>query len=153
MKRFVLPTVVCAALTFAGCVKEQSSQPTADVETPAASAAETVEVVFTDPTTVEISVPEMSCPFGCYPGVKEALEKQAHVVSVELGTPAEEEADEIKDRRVIVKTDGEFNVTEAVAAFPDHLKKGVEAQEVAASDAPEAEQPAAEASEDAAAGA
>lgn len=123
---------VCLTI-FLGCA--QSSSDTSQVEAASqdeatANAADTIHVVYTDPTTVEISVPEMSCPHGCYPDVKEALEAQPNVASIELGTPAEETADAIEDRRVIVKTSGEFDVTAAVAAFPSHLQKGVEAQQL-----------------------
>lgn len=106
--------------------------------TGAESGEEFIAVVFTKPTTIEFSVPDMMCPHGCYPGIKEALSEQPNVVSIELGTPAEEKADSINDRRVIITTEGEFDATAAVAAFPAHLQEGVEVQEVATA-SPESE--------------
>ena len=64
---------------------------------------------------VTISVPSMSCPNGCFPIVKETLEKQEGVQSVELYPQAK--PDEIDDRRVRVSLQGAFDADKAIAAL------------------------------------
>lgn len=132
------------ALIATGCAKAPQNETVTTSTEPAAEAVEMTPVVFTEPATIEFSVPEMSCPHGCYPGVKDALSKQPGVVAIQLGTPAEETTDEINDRRVIVTTDGKFDATAAVAAFPSHLQVGVTVEEVEGSESTDAapEQPA-----------
>ena len=72
----VLP---CCLLAFAiGCGNETAEQADADGNTPS------TPVIFAADETVEMSVPEMHCPVSCYPKVKETLESQPGVASVEL---------------------------------------------------------------------
>jgi copper chaperone CopZ len=75
-----------------------------------------------------MSVPTMSCPNGCFPIVKETLEKQEGVQSVELYPQAS--PDEITDRRVRVSFKGAFDADKAISALATEGFEGatVEAQ-------------------------
>ena len=68
-----------------------TSSPETEVETasqaPPATVATDAEV---NTASLKLNVPEMHCPFACYPSVKENLEKQDDVVSVELAPQKEE---------------------------------------------------------------
>lgn len=65
-----------------------------------------------------ISVPEMMCPYSCWPKVQETLAAQPGVESVQLaeqptGTPE----GEIKERVVELKLNGNFDADAAIAAL------------------------------------
>ncbi|TWU57612.1 heavy-metal-associated domain-containing protein [Rubripirellula reticaptiva] len=62
--------------------------------------------------TLTLSVPEMMCPFSCYPRVKKTLEGTALVTSVELA-PQKVEG-EIDNRQVIVNYDAGFKLDDAL---------------------------------------
>lgn len=65
-----------------------------------------------------ISVPDMMCPYSCWPKVQETLAAQPGVESVQLaeqpvGTPE----GEIKERVVELKLNGDFDADAAIAAL------------------------------------
>lgn len=62
-----------------------------------------------------LEVPEMHCPFACYPKVKKTLEGIDGIAAVELVEQAEEGV--INDPRVVVTFDGEVNGDDAIAAL------------------------------------
>ncbi len=62
-----------------------------------------------------LKVPTMSCPHGCWPAVKETLEKQPGVASVELAKQANET--EISNPQVTVKLNNSFDLNAAIAAL------------------------------------
>jgi copper chaperone CopZ len=66
-----------------------------------------------------LSVPGMHCQQGCFPFVKETLEKQPGIESVELYPQPSD--DEITDHRVRVRVGHDFDADQAIAAL---AKKG-----------------------------
>ncbi len=65
-----------------------------------------------------INVPEMMCPYSCWPKVKETLAAQPGVESVQLAQqPAGTAEGEIKERVVELKLNGDFNADDAIAAL------------------------------------
>ena len=71
--------------------------------------------VMTEPGTLTLSVPEMHCPFACYPAVKKTLESDDTVSEVELAEQKEEGV--IDNRQVIVKYDVGFDLDAAIASL------------------------------------
>jgi copper chaperone CopZ len=116
------------ALLLAGCAKQApqtgSTDPAAESTpgTPAADSTDsaaiaTTPVNFTAGEEVTLAVPEMHCQFGCYPAVKETLEGLDGVQTVDL-VPQKSE-DELNDRRVIVKLDGDLSSQTAIKALDE----------------------------------
>jgi copper chaperone CopZ len=110
-------------LLLAGCAKQAAETTETD---PAAESAESAPVVasvkYAAGEKLTFAVPDMHCPFACYPAVKETLEGLDGVQTVEL-VPQEKEG-VIDDRRVIVTLDGELDSATAITAlakagFPD----------------------------------
>ena len=68
-----------------------------------------------DVTTASLTmnVPEMHCPFACYPSIKKNLEERADVVSVELAPQKEEGV--IDNPQVIVTYKSGFEPESAIA--------------------------------------
>lgn len=65
-----------------------------------------------------INVPEMMCPYSCWPKVKETLAAQAGVEGVQLAEqPAGTAEGEIKERVVELKLKGDFDADAAIAAL------------------------------------
>ena len=65
-----------------------------------------------------INVPEMMCPYSCWPKVKETLAAQAGVEGVQLAEqPAGTPEGEIKERVVELKLKGDFDADAAIAAL------------------------------------
>src|SRR5438128_12470382 len=64
---------------------------------------------------VTFCVPSMTCPKGCFPTVKETLEKQPGVQAVALYPQTK--AGEIDDHRVRVSLHGAFDAQKAIAAL------------------------------------
>lgn len=62
--------------------------------------------------TLTLAVPEMHCSFSCFPKVKEALEEDANVESVELGPQKEEGT--LDNRQVVVQYKAGFEVNQAI---------------------------------------
>lgn len=63
--------------------------------------------------SMKLNVPEMHCPFACYPSVKKNLEARKEVASVEL-VPQKEEG-VIDNPQVIVKYQDGFDAKTAIA--------------------------------------
>ena len=78
----------------------------------AAASSETENV-----TMVTFKVPEMNCPFACYPSVKKTLEAQPGVAGVEL--VKQEKEGVINDRRVVISTSDKFDAEKAIAALAE----------------------------------
>jgi hypothetical protein len=72
-------------------------------------------VIYSAGQEITLRVPTMSCQKGCYPVVKETLEQQAGVASVELYPQAKSAA--IDDPRVRVTLNGSFDAEKAIAAL------------------------------------
>ena len=70
-----------------------------------------------DRTVLTMHVPEMHCPFGCYPTVKETLEQQPGVSGVDLVEQSSDGA--IDDPRVIVRLSDHFDAASAIGALAD----------------------------------
>lgn len=87
---------------------------TREVES-SATAVSTTESVMAEPGTLVLKVPDMHCPFACYPSVKSTLEKEQAVESVELTEQKQEGA--IDNPEVIVKYDAGFDLDAAIAAL------------------------------------
>ena len=116
MKKFML---FASLLLLAGCADTavtQSGSGTSDAGAAvdkSGPAATLVSYAAGDQETLE--VPEMHCPFACYPKVKETLEGLDGVATVELVEQAEEGA--INDPRVVVTFDGAVESKDAIAAL------------------------------------
>ncbi|HBN77208.1 MAG TPA: hypothetical protein DD473_15615 [Planctomycetaceae bacterium] len=109
MRFLVLGTLAC----FVGCTESTSPQPSStETNSPAISAA---PVKYEAGQTLTVNVPEMHCPFACYPRVKQTIADQPGVESVEL--VEQESEDAINDPRIIVKLNGEFDSTSAIDAL------------------------------------
>lgn len=97
------------------------SQPEADEPSQAAAptSAEADGAVATTAGDVDgaeklitLSVPEMHCPFACYPAVKKTLEEQPGVLAVDL---AEQKQEGVIDKREVhVKVAGTFDTQSAI---------------------------------------
>lgn len=75
--------------------------------------------------TLVLHVPDMHCPFGCYPAIKEVLEGDPNVATVELA--AQQKPGEIDNRRVIITYGEGFDLAAAVDAL---AKRGFKNSEV-----------------------
>ena len=64
--------------------------------------------------SMTLNVPEMHCPFACYPAVKKELENQGEVMSVEL-VPQKEEGVIDKPQVVVQYAENEFDADRAIA--------------------------------------
>ena len=65
-----------------------------------------------------ISVPEMMCPYSCWPAVQETFAAQPGVESVQLAKQTDVTAEgEIKERVVELKLNGDFDADAAIAAL------------------------------------
>jgi len=124
MKKFML---FASLLLLAGCADSATESSPAGVGPagagPAGSGTSDVgapQVAATlasyepgDKATLE--VPEMHCPFACYPKVEKTLQGIEGIATVELVEQAEEGA--INDPRVVVTFDGEVEGNKAIAAL------------------------------------
>ncbi|MEW4490061.1 heavy-metal-associated domain-containing protein [Thalassoglobus sp. JC818] len=124
-KWMMLSVAVAVATTVAGCTnsdQQAASDAPAATESMTETATATDLAAFTSGDEVTLAVPEMHCPFACYPKVKETLEGIDGVSLVEL-VPQEQEG-VINDRRVVVKFDGDVSSDVATAALTDAGFKG-----------------------------
>ena len=122
MKNLALLAMVALMV---GCADVNTAPETADnaeSQTTASEVAATPDVdtapvttAFDAGTEATLAIPEMHCPFGCFPKAKDALEEVAGIASVELVPQKEEGA--IDDRRVVVKFDGSVSADTALAAL------------------------------------
>lgn len=124
MKHFALLT--CAALLI-GCgetavdsVSDSAPEASSNAPEMAAPAVDSVDssavtVSFDAGETATLAIPEMHCPFGCFPKAQDALEGVDGIASIELVTQKEEGV--IDDRRVVVTFDGSVDSQSAIAAL------------------------------------
>lgn len=83
---------------------------------PAASKSQAEVIRFV--ADERINVPDMSCPYACWPKVKETLAAQPGVEAVQLAEqPADAEEGEITERVVELKLNGDFDPDAAIAAL------------------------------------
>ena len=67
-----------------------------------------------------IKVPEMMCPYSCWPSVKESLEKQPGIAGVQLAEQPEGTPEgEIAKRVIELKIEGEFDPNATLAAVKE----------------------------------
>lgn len=88
---------------------EVAATPDTDVDTAPVTTA------FDAGAEATLAIPDMHCPFGCFPKAKDALEEVDGIASVELVPQKEEGA--IDDRRVVVKFDSSVSSDQAIAAL------------------------------------
>lgn len=118
MHRFAVG-LVCGTALFLGCTPPAPS--TTTPPKPAGNAAPTsgtTTSAVAAPTGVKLvslDVPDMHCPFACYPKVKETLESQPGVEEVTLAKQKEEGI--IDNPQVLVKLNGNFDPNSAIAAL------------------------------------
>ena len=139
MKRLAL---LATAALLAGCADSAtetvSTSGDAATDSTAMAAPETevdsspVTVSFESGETVNLAIPEMHCPFGCFPKAKDALDGIDGVASVEL--VEQEEEGVINDRRVVVTFDGNVDSTTAIAALDAAALPGSSFEEKTTSD-------------------
>ncbi|MCH2212116.1 MAG: hypothetical protein MK110_12500 [Fuerstiella sp.] len=109
---------------------------------PVQAAKQTVDVSSVDsaPTVTSfdsgdlatLAIPEMECPFGCFPRAKDALADIDGVAGVELVDQEQEGV--INDRRVIVTFDGKVDGHAAIAALDSVNLPGASFEQATAGD-------------------
>ena len=116
MRAIVYVTASLAALgiviALATAPKQTGSPEPATASASATAAAADSPRVLDQPGTLTLHVPEMHCPFACYPAVKETLQSDSAVSAVELAEQKEEGV--IDDPKVIVRYDEGFDVDAAI---------------------------------------
>jgi copper chaperone CopZ len=125
MKHLVL---LAAAAVLIGCTQtakdsvtssetDSSETDSAATSDPTAAAVDSAPIAtsYAAGDSVNLEVPEMHCPFGCFPKVKDALEEIDGIAGIELVKQEEEGA--INDRRVVVTFDGAVDSQAAIAAL------------------------------------
>ncbi len=112
-----------------GCA-EPPPPPGGDGETPAMDQSGTTDAVSSTGaassagTLVSLKVPNMDCPFGCWPAVRESLTAVDGVESVELVQQGGE--DVIDNPVVMIKTGADFDTSKLIAALPSRFGQGAE---------------------------
>lgn len=109
----ILPLLVLGCAEPTPTTVQNETVTTTDTTTP-----EATTVSFKAGDAVTIAVPEMHCPFVCFPNVKDSLEEMDGVEVVEL-VPQKEEG-KIDDRRVTVKFSGEVDGQLALATLEEN---------------------------------
>lgn len=118
--------LLASALFLVGCadtavdtVTSSDTAPEASVSTPDTPETEVDSApVVTDyqaGDSATLAIPEMHCPFGCFPKAKDTLESIDGIASIEL--VKQEEEGVINDRRVVVTFDGNVDSKTAIAAL------------------------------------
>ena len=116
LKTFTAWTTLCTLALLVGCADSGSSTSQTSTETPV---LETQTVAYTPGQQVVIHVPDMHCPFACYPKVKQTLEQQPGV-DVESVTLVEQKDEAlIDDPRIIVTLKENFDSTQTVNAIAE----------------------------------
>lgn len=88
----------------------------ADVQTASSTPADPGQVM-SEPGKLTMNVPDMHCPFGCYPTIKKTLESDEAVEMVELAEQKVEGT--IDNPQVIINFTEGFNVDAAIAALKE----------------------------------
>lgn len=95
---------------------ESPSNTTVAVETEVARSIEATPTrVMSEPGSLTLNVPDMHCPFACYPAIKETLESSDKVEKVELAE--QKVAGQIDNPQVIVNFNKGFDIDAAIAAL------------------------------------
>lgn len=101
--------IMIAIAMLPGDTTGTASQETAD-QTPVVASE-----VMAEAGSLTLDVPDMHCPFACYPAVKKTLEQTTGVAEVAL---AEQQEDGVIDnRQVIVTYDSGFDLSAALATL------------------------------------
>ena len=120
MKRFALLASVamligCADTADTTISDKSTDAPEAAHATPETEAPAAVTVSYEAGDTATLAIPEMHCPFGCFPKAQDALQEVDGIASIELVKQKEEGV--IDDRRVVVTFDGPVDGQAAIAAL------------------------------------
>ncbi|MCO8122391.1 heavy-metal-associated domain-containing protein [Stieleria sp. TO1_6] len=91
------------------------AQPAASESVASESVASITPQTDVNTASLTLNVPEMHCPFACYPSVKKSLEQRDDVVAVELAPQKEEGV--IDNRQVIVTYREGFDPQQAIASL------------------------------------
>ena len=110
---------VVAALAAVGIMVAIVAMPeqenTADSANPASAVAATPTRVMSEAGTLTMQVPDMHCPFACYPAIKETLESADTVTEVQL---AEQQVEGVIDNpQVIINYQPGFDIDAAIASL------------------------------------
>lgn len=114
---------VFALAIMIGCADSAPSAPEGGSTT--ASTAGEGKVVAVAPASyqagqsVTLHVPNMHCPFACYPKVKETLEKQDGIEAESITLVEQKDEASIDDPRIIVKLSGNFDSDKAIKAIEE----------------------------------
>lgn len=116
-----------AALAAVGIIAGVAMMPVSENSqaTQNVSAVSTSESVMSEPGTLVMRVPDMHCPFACYPAVKSTLEGTPAVESVELTEQKQEGA--IDNPEIVIQYEAGFDVQAAIASL---AKKGFAKSEI-----------------------
>ena len=118
MRSIAYGAAILAAAGIMYFIMSTPNEPAAETESQdnVASAETTTSIspeVEVKTASLTMKIPEMHCPFACYPSVKENLEKRADVVGVELAPQKEEGV--IDNPQVIVTCTESFDAEQAIA--------------------------------------
>lgn len=122
MRRFGLGLSLVSLAAVIGCTPPAPAPapPPKPAGTPAPTSGTTGKAAIAPAAStklVSFHVEGMTCPVFCYPKVKEALEAQAGVESVELAKQKLEGS--IDNPQVFVKLNGNFDTLAAIAAIKE----------------------------------
>lgn len=92
------------------------------VMTTAASASTSATAATQAGETLVVHVPEMNCPFACWPAVKEDLAAQSGVLDVELAPQKDENV--IDNPKVFIRVSDQFDADAAVKSLASAGFKG-----------------------------
>jgi hypothetical protein len=118
MRSVVYGVAVIAAIGIMLAIAKMPSQDSTNQNTQAelASSVEATPTnVMSEPGTLTLNVPDMHCPFACYPSIKKTLESSETVEAVELAEQKEEGV--IDNPQVIVNFTEGFDVDAAIASL------------------------------------
>ncbi|QDV41711.1 hypothetical protein Enr13x_15540 [Stieleria neptunia] len=115
MRSLAYGAAILAAAGIMYLITMSPTEPAADaVPSPATPEAVTIAPDTEVKTaSLTMTVPEMHCPFACYPSVKKNLEKRSDVLTVELAPQKEEGI--IDNPQVIVTYKDGFDADQAIA--------------------------------------
>ncbi|MBL4883817.1 MAG: heavy-metal-associated domain-containing protein [Planctomycetaceae bacterium] len=109
---------MCLAILVGCNTSPEGGSITGGPETASLPAESNVTNVFySSGETITIKVPEMHCPFYCYPTVKETLTELGGIENIDLVSQKEE--DKIDDPRIIIKLSEDFDWTNATKALEE----------------------------------
>ena len=110
---------VVAALAAVGIMVAIVAMPdqekTADSVSPASAVEATPARVMSEPGTLTMQVPDMHCPFACYPAIKKTLESADTVTEVQLA--AQQVEGVIDNPQVIINYQPGFDIDAAIASL------------------------------------